>query len=193
MKDFEKIRSINQIETEIIKDSFLTISSNFASLLEDVRNNLYVIFKEKKDYNNFPKIYLLPKELQELLNNPKLKSSISSGGLYFGFIKKGKFYFSIEGAEFLFKSNLIATDLQLNVNWDGEKSILYGNNISKNMLLKESYNFKIKDILIMLNEEQEIIAISKAVVEGNQVQNLEPEELIAINLSDKGTYLREKQ
>ena len=193
MKDFEKIRAINQIETEIIKDSFSTLSSNFVSFLEDLRSKLYVIFKGKKEYNNFPKIYLFSKELQELLNNPKLKDSIRSGGLYFGFIKKGKFYFSIEGVDFLFKNNLIATDLQLIVNWDGEKSILYGNNIAKNMLLKESYNFKIEDILIILNEEQEIIAISKAVVEGNQVQNLEPEELIAINLSDKGIYLREKQ
>lgn len=193
MKDFEKIRSINQIETEIIKESFSTLSSNFVFLLEDLRNKLYVIFKGKKEYDNFPKIYLFSVELQEFLNNPKLKDSISSGGLYFGFIKKGKFYFSIEGAEFLFKNNLIATDLLLNVNPDGEKSILYGNNVSKNMLQKESHNFKVEDILIILNEEQEIIAISKAVVEGNQVQNLEPEELIAINLSDKGIYLREKQ
>ncbi|MFX0006867.1 MAG: hypothetical protein ACFFA7_05975 [Promethearchaeota archaeon] len=193
MKDFEKIRSINQIETDIIKDSNSILSSNFVSLLEDLRKKLYVIFKGKKEYNTFPKIYLFSKELQELLNNLKLKDRISSGGLYFGFIKKGKFYISIEGAEFLFKNNLIATDLQLNVNWNGEKSILYGNNISKNMLLKEFYNFKLGDILIILNVEQEIIAISKAVVEGNQVQNLKPEDLIAINLSDKGIYLREKQ
>ncbi len=193
MKDFEQIRSVNQIETEIIQASLSTLSSRIVSHLEEFKNSLYVIIKEKTSHNNFPKIHLFSRDLQNLIKNMKLKDRISSGGLYFGFIKKGKFFLSIEGAEFLLIRNLISANVQLYVNRHGEKSILYGNNILKNMLIKESYNFKAKDILFILNEAQEIIAICRAVVEYSQVQNLEPEELIAINLRDKGIYLREKQ
>ncbi len=193
MKDFEKIRNINQIETEIIQASLSALSLKFDSNLKEFKEDLYVIMKEKKSYNDFPKIHLFSKDLQILIKNTKLKGTISSGGLYFGFIKKGKFFISIEGAEFLLLRNLIPPNVQLNISSHGEKSILYGNNILKKMLKKKSYNFKVNDILFILNEEQEVISISRAVVNGNQFQDLKPEEPIAINLSDKGIYLREKQ
>jgi len=61
------------------------------------------------------------------------------------------------------------------------------------MILKETYDYKEKDILLVFNEEGEIIGISISTINGSQVQNLKPEDLVAINLSDKGKYLREKQ
>ena len=61
------------------------------------------------------------------------------------------------------------------------------------MLIKKSYNFKENDYLLVFNEDEEIIAISKATLKGSQVQNVKHENLIAFNLSDKGTYLRENQ
>jgi ribosome biogenesis protein Nip4 len=61
------------------------------------------------------------------------------------------------------------------------------------MLLEKSYNFKVNSFLIIFNKEEEIIAIGRATIGSSQIQNLKPEDLIAINLSDKGIYLREKQ
>ena len=193
MNEFKMFRYLNQIEKEIIKNSFTTISSNLVSNFGDFEKNLYVFIKKQTKYNNFPKIYLLSVQLKKLLENVCIHGNISLAGLYFGFIKRGEFYLSIEGADVLYKRGLISDIIKLYVNKRGEKSILYGNNILKNMLITKSYNFKEKDIALVFNEDEEIIAISRIIVEGNQVQMLKPEDFIAITLSDKGIYLREKQ
>jgi len=193
MKDFAMFRSTNQIEKKIIKNSLSKNFSNRISDFEEFEKGLYVFIKKQTSYNNFPKIYLLSEELKKLLTNVNVYNNISLGGLYFGFIKRGEFFLSLEGAEFLYKRGLISDVVQLHVNIRGEKSILYGNNILKNMLIKKSYNFKEKAILLVFNKEKEIIAISRSMIEGNQIQKLKPEDLIAVNLSDRGMYLREKQ
>jgi ribosome biogenesis protein Nip4 len=186
-------RYLNQIEKKIIKNSLLTNSSNLVSNFTELENNLCINIKKRTMPNIFPKIYLLSDELKNLLKKLTDTESISLGGLYFGFIKRGKFYLSLEGAEFLYKKGLISDLKQLYVNKRGEKSVLYGNNILKHMLIKKSYDFGEKDFMLVFNEKNEIIAISRATVESDQVQNLRAEDLIAINLSDKGIYLREKQ
>ncbi len=193
MNEFKMFRYLNQIEKKIIKNSLTSISSNLVSNFEEFEKKLYIFIKKQTKYNNFPKIYLLSEQLVKLLKNVNIHGNISLTGLYFGFIKRGEFYLSIEGAEFLYKRGLVSDIMQLYVNKRGEKSILYGNNILKNMLIKKLYNFKEKDIVLVFNEDEEIIAISRTIVEGNQVQMLKPEDVIAITLSDKGIYLREKQ
>ncbi|MFW9972471.1 MAG: hypothetical protein ACFFDF_19960 [Candidatus Odinarchaeota archaeon] len=193
MKDFEMFRHLNQIERKIIKDSLSAISSNIVTNFKQIRNKLYIIIKKLTSRKNFPQIYLLSEELDSFLKNSNIYDNITSGGLSFGLIKRGEFFLSLEGAEFLYKRGLISDIAHLYVNKSGEKSILYGNNILKNMLLERMYSFKEKEILLVFNEEKEIIAISISTVKGSQVQNSDSEDIIAINLSDKGIYLREKQ
>ncbi len=193
MKDFVIFRQLNQIEKEIIKNSISKISSNFLSNFRQIEKLLFIFIKEQTSYKIFPKIYLLSEELKNLLNTVKIYNYISLGGLYFGFIKKGRFYLSLEGTEYLYKRGLLSDVAKLQVNKRGEKSILYGNNVLKNMLIKKSYNFKENDYILVFNEDEEIIAISKTTLKGSQVQYVKPENLIAFNLSDKGTYLRENQ
>ncbi|MFX1377959.1 MAG: hypothetical protein ACFFA4_02600 [Promethearchaeota archaeon] len=193
MKDFKIFRYLNQIEKKIIKNSLSTISSNVISNFREIEDNLYILIKKQTSIKNFPQIYLLSEELKNLLKNLNIYDNITLVGLYFGLIKRGEFFLSLEGAEFLYKSDLISDVIHLHVNKRGEKSILYGNNILKNMILKETYDYKEKDILLVFNEEGEIIGISIATINSSQVQNLKPEDLVAINLSDKGKYLREKQ
>ncbi|MFW9947730.1 MAG: hypothetical protein ACFFDX_12975, partial [Candidatus Odinarchaeota archaeon] len=75
----------------------------------------------------------------------------------------------------------------------GEKSILYGNNILKKMLSNFSMELKMNDLVIVLNHLKEIIAIGIIKVDGNDFYNLESDDIIALNLIDKGYYLRKNQ
>ncbi|MFX1452735.1 MAG: hypothetical protein ACFFCM_17995 [Promethearchaeota archaeon] len=122
-----------------------------------------------------------------------LNNRIRLGGLYFGFLKRGEFYLSIEGAEYLYKKGLILGSQQIYANKDGEKSILYGNHILKKMIIEKLYNFNRNDILLVFNEREELISLSKAKIDGNNFKNVKTEQIIALNLSDKGIYLRERQ
>ncbi|MFX0004965.1 MAG: PUA domain-containing protein [Candidatus Hodarchaeota archaeon] len=173
--------------------SLSAISSNIFSDFQDLKNSIYISIEKRIETNNFPKIYLISSELKQILKNPNIYDYINLVGLYFGFIKRGEFFLSLEGAEFLYARGLIPNLVQVHVNEGGEKSVLYGNNILKNMVVKKSYNFKENSFLIIFNKEEEIIALGRAIIDSNQIQNLKPEDLIAINLSDKGIYLREKQ
>ncbi|MFX1309889.1 MAG: hypothetical protein ACFE8C_09355 [Promethearchaeota archaeon] len=193
MKDFEKFRYLNQIEKNIINTSLIKISSNITPVLKDIENLLYILIHKQTSQKRYPIIFLFSKELDNLLNNLNNYEIITSGGLYFGFIKRGEFYLSLEGAEFLYEKGVIPNSRLLYVSESGEKSVLYGNNILKKMLINKSYRFKAKDFLFIVNKSDEIIAIGQSQAESKFIQNLKPTDLIAINLSDKGMYLREHQ
>jgi ribosome biogenesis protein Nip4 len=193
MNNFVMFRKINQIEKKIIENFLSNISSNNTSNFKDFEQNFYVVIKNKTHQNNYPQIYLLSEELKKLIYSINAINDISSVGLYFGFIKRGEFYVSLEGAEYLHKRGYISDSLQLYVNTYGEKSILYGNNILKNMLIMKTYSFKQNDFIIIFNDEDELIAIGSSAIEGNNIEHLKPDGLVANNLSDKGRYLREKQ
>jgi len=170
------------------------ISLKFRSLLDEKLYNLYVLLKSPPltKANQLP-IYLIKPRHKDLKQLIQLTSYIYSIGLHFGFIKKGLFFLSLEGAEFLYRNKYIFEKNQIIVNVQGEKSILYGNNILKKMVSNFSTKLKINDLLIVLNELKEIIAIGITKVDGNNFYNLESDKLVALNLIDKGYYLRKNQ
>ena len=61
------------------------------------------------------------------------------------------------------------------------------------MIVKTSSNLEKGDFLLLFNESDEFIAIGQSKVDFNTLQHLQPKDTVAINLSDKGIYLREKQ
>ncbi|MFX1361155.1 MAG: hypothetical protein ACFE8T_12515, partial [Promethearchaeota archaeon] len=93
----------------------------------------------------------------------------------------------------LYRNKYILEKNQIIVNIQGEKSILYGNNILKKMLSNFSIELKMNDLVIVLNHLKEIIAIGIIKVGGNDFYNLESNDIIALNLIDKGYYLRKNQ
>ncbi len=61
------------------------------------------------------------------------------------------------------------------------------------MVTKTPSNLQKGDLLIIFNDMNEILAIAQSKVERESLKQLKPKNIIAINLSDKGIYLREKQ
>jgi ribosome biogenesis protein Nip4 len=193
MKDIETFRYINKIEKTMIANSFLKISLKLSPVFKEIEKFLYIFISDQTSQKNYPKIYLFSERLDNFIQNIKSYLDIYSGGLYFGFIKKGEFYFSLEGAEYFYKKGLFLDFKQLYANENGEKSILYGNNISKNMIAKKPAHLKKKDFLLIFNKLNEIIAIAQSLVDNISIQKLESKDTIAFNLTDKGYYLRKSQ
>ena len=193
MNDTRIFRKINTIETNIITKSLNNISVKFSSKIDSLKEFLYVSIEKSTTEKEFPKIYLITYEQMKFINKIIFKRSIYGAGLYFGFIKKGNFYMSIEGVEYLYKQKIISEFQRIEVNELGEKSILYGNNILKKMVIKTPVRIKKNGFLVVFNENGEIIAIARSSVNNKVLQELSAKEIIAMNLSDKGFYLRKKQ
>jgi len=200
MSDTLGFRKINEIEKQIIITSFSNISTELPQIIENLKIDLYISTESLYIKNKFPNIFLILKDQVELLKTLDVEllktldnDKIISAGLYFGFIKKGNFYLSLEGAEFLYKNNVLSDLKKINVNDKGEKSILYGNNILKNIINTIPDSLKQNDILLIFNKNDEIIALARSKYDHQKIQQLKPKEIIAINLNDKGYYLRKNQ
>lgn len=193
MIDTKKFREINETEKGIITDSVLKISTKILSVLKKIDYKIYIALVNKTSKNNYPSIFLIPNNLTKNLVKFQQDISVNFVGLYFGFIKKGEFYLSLEGAEFLLKSGCFSKNQELYVNRSGEKSILYGNRISKSMIDKIPTGLQKNAFLLVFNLTNELIAIAKSQVNYVTYENLNLKDPIAINLVDKGYYLRKRQ
>ena len=193
MNNQKNFRVINKTEKKIIVDSLSKISSKIFSIINDIEYELFISFNILSSKNQFPSIYLIPNNLKHTLDNIELKININSAGIYFGFIKRNQFFLSLEGAEFLYKLSSFSEGNYIYVNNHGEKSILYGNKILKEMIVKISPNLKKRDFLLVFNQSSELISIAQSEVDYIWIQNLNHENIVALNLVDRGYYLRKKQ
>ncbi|MFW9941303.1 MAG: NIP7 N-terminal domain-related protein [Candidatus Thorarchaeota archaeon] len=192
MSERIRFRKINDIEKQIIAASISNISTELPQIIENLTNFLYVSLESSITKAKSPSIFIISKDQDRLLRSLD-SDKIISAGLYFGFIKKGKFYLSLEGAEFLEKNHTISDIKRLQVNVAGEKSILYGKNILKNMITKIPPNLENDDFLLIFNSLNELIAVGRSYVDKDSFHNLKPSETVAFNLTDKGYYLRKIQ
>jgi ribosome biogenesis protein Nip4 len=100
---------------------------------------------------------------------------------------------SLEGAEFMYKQNLFPKNYQLVANAEGEKAILFGNPILKRNIISLPPTLKKNELLIIFNQSNEMISLALSQVDCSISQELKPNDMIAINLVDRGYYLRKKQ
>lgn len=191
MKDLNEFRSINDIEKEIILKSLTRNSSKIPKILSEIEYQLFISLNAIQQ--KFPKMFLVPKEFKEIICEQNKNSEIISAGLYFGFIKKGEFLLSLEGAEYFHKLDAFSKNQIIKVNINGEKSILYGNNVLKEVILETPQDLKKNDFLLVFNQSNELIAIALSKCDYLTSRNLKPKGLFALNLTDKGYYLRKKQ
>jgi len=193
MNETRIFRRINTIETKFIINSIKTISTELLPIFDSLKELLYILINKSTTKNDYPSIYLITDKLQKILNNINFLNRIYDAGLYFGFIKRGEFYFSIEGVEYLYKNGIFTNFKLLHLNGNGEKSFLYGNNILKKMVRKSPNNLKKEDFLLILNNFDEIIGLGISRVNNEILSNLKPSDVFAINIEDKGQYLRRRQ
>ena len=185
MNDMIRFRLINEIE----KDLICSILGKILSEPDDFTMGLYISFTMDKN----PSIYLVSERLDKELQDFKNSESLISTGLYFGFIRKGKFFISLEAIDYLYKKNRLSTNSLLIVNRTGEKAVLYGNDIDKQFVIKKPEDLNEGDLLIVLNENHELLAIGISKVSHSKFQKLSQKEKVVKTLVDKGSYLRRKQ
>ncbi|MFX1524106.1 MAG: hypothetical protein ACFFCC_11415, partial [Promethearchaeota archaeon] len=161
MNNSLNFRIVNSFESEIIRSSISTISSNLWQDLKEFRYFLFISFQQKNLKNKFPEIFLLTNDQKDILHSINPQDDVFSMGLYFGFIKNKNFYLSLEGAEFLSKIDRTSYFEELILNEKGEKSIIYGNDILLENVVKFSRDPKKDDFLLVKNNHDEIIACAK--------------------------------
>jgi len=193
MRDLIKFRLINKIEKKIIVDSLLKLSLVILPYFEKNDYRLYISLNRLEVETKFPSIYLISRDQGNLLEKILKVEIVCSAGVHFGFIKKGIFNLSLEGVEFLHNQDKIPKSKQIIVNKEGEKSILYGNNILKKMVIMMPLELKKNAFLVVFNQNQDIIAIAKSLIDYKSYQNFDSNKITALNLIDKGYYLRKKQ
>ena len=193
MTNTRTFRKINTTETSMITTTFNAVSLELSPILEDIKNLLYILINNSTTQKDYPSIYLITSEQQKSFNKINIINRIYAAGLYFGFLKKGIFYFSIEGVEYLCKNGIFTDFKQLHLTKGGEKAFLYGNNILKKMVRKSLANLNEKDFLLILNDIGEIVGLGISRVNNEILSNLKPSDVYAINIKDKGQYLRRKQ
>ncbi len=192
MKNSDKIRPINITEKEIIQNSLKKLDPNLFNVLTN-GYLIYICFNPIWKSKEFPAIFLTSQQQHKFMKNFEIQDDIFSVGLYMGFIKKGIFLVSLEFVEFVCKKGFLSKKRFIILNSKGEKSILYGNNVLKTMISSTSNNFQAGEILLIFNEVNEILAIALSKVESVSLENCDPKDIVAINLIDKGYYLRAKQ
>ncbi len=195
MSSINKFEQASDSELKVIKKGLSKISLKSISYLEQNRYVIFISSGKSKYRFNSDNVFLVSKELLDLLLViPKdVLNRGKSGGIYFGYLERNKFFISIEGAEFLYLSNCFSEDNFVYLTEDGEKSALYGNQILKKMIFKVPESLKERSFLLVFNQLKELITIAFSRVNYSQINDMNPDSLIALNLVDKGYYLREKQ
>ncbi len=193
MRDLVEFRLVNEFEIKVIVASLSILNPKLHDFITQKSINLYISASKSYPPEEYPSIFLVPDDLNLVLKEFSQLDDLAAVGLFLGFIKKNQFYLSLEGADFFMQNNLIPNNRLLVANENAEKAILYGNNILKEMVLKYPKSIQKDNILIAVNEFNELLAIIITKIDLDQIPNLEPKDIIAQNLVDKGKYLREKQ
>lgn len=193
MTELINFRKINNFEKSIIINTLSKIIQDSDLVIERIKDRLYISFDIIFEKNPYPSIYLLFSDQENLYIKFEANLQITSAGLYFGFLKKETFRISLEGVEYLTKKEDCFKEQKLVVNSKGEKSVLYGTDIFKEDVLKIPIKLRIGDFLIILNLQNEICAIAQSIMDIKTFKDLKPRSKIALNLVDKGYYLRKKQ
>ncbi|MHA1273967.1 MAG: hypothetical protein ACTSQS_11095 [Promethearchaeota archaeon] len=191
-----KFRKIREIEWSIIRNSFEKISPKILEFFKEKIDLFYVKISNIKS-ESYPEIYLLNYDLNTIINkiSRNLSINIYSAGIYFGYIKRGKFYLSLEGAEYIFKNNLFPQERIIIVKESIEKAVLYGNHIKKKDIEQDvikKYPFNKGDLILIINKFHEVLALGRLTINSNKFEDKNYNEIIIQNLIDKGYYLRKE-
>jgi len=166
----------SKVYIDTIKKGLDHISNKIWESFHNIPYNIYI----KKGKPTL--IFLVSHDFNKILNKISEKHLIEHIGIYFGFIFKGEFYLSLEGAEFIYydlkkylinksKSvNLEDSDIfwkvlglkRLIVSESASKSFMYGNNLKMEDIIKmipEKLTFNRKDVVFILDSDMNFLGI----------------------------------
>ncbi len=194
MPNFEEIfRKLNKNEKKIVKDSLHNISDKIWEYFLEEQYEIYIKISESKKNKTSLELFLVPQQLVPEINKIKNLTTIKFTGIPLGFIKNKRLFLSLETAELLFNLHKIDPRIILILNENGEKSVLYGNPIKKGMILEISSEIRVNTILFLINKNQEFLGLGLLKVNYEKYRKLKNKDNIALNLVDKGSYLRRNQ
>jgi len=189
MMNPKNLRNPNTKEFKALEVYLTQISPKISLYLEAQRSRLYIISTSDTKSS----VYLITDSLKENLKHFESTLKITSAGTYIGFMENGKFFLSLEGAEFFLTEKLIPYQVLIKVNEQGEKSILYGNPIEKKMISNIDGQLKKHSLVLILNQSSELISLGSLEVDPSMLDAMNEREIVVNNLVDKGYYLRRKQ
>jgi len=188
-----KFREGSEFEKKLILQGLETISAKLKSYIHAHQNQLFLLVPKREKNAMYPKVFFIPKNLIDIIYQIQKKAKIREAGTYLGFIKRGKFHLSMEGAELFISLQLLEERDEIVLNERGTKAILYGNNIKKNMIKRFPDKFEKNKVYFILNPLKELIAIGLSLKGQANVDRLDDNREIALNLIDIGYYLRQNQ
>jgi len=189
----EIFRKLNKNEKKIVKDSLYHISNNIWKYFLEEKYEIYIKISESRQNKNTLELFLIPQQLELEINKIKKLAAIKFSGIPLGFIKNKRLFLSLEAAELFFNLHKIDSRNILILNENGEKSVLYGNPIKKGMILDISFEIRVNWIVFLVNKNQEFLGLGLLKVNYEKYKKLKNKDNIALNLVDKGFYLRRDQ
>lgn len=194
MPNYEEIfRKANENEKKIVKDSLYHISNKIWKYILEEKYEIYIKISESKQNKNTLELFLIPQQLEPEINKIKKLVAIKFSGIPLGFIKNKRLFLSLEAAELFFNLHKIDPRNILILNEKGEKSVLYGNPIKKAMILNISSEIRTNKMVFLINKNQEFLGLGLLKINYENFRKLNNKDNVALNLVDKGSYLRRDQ
>lgn len=188
-----QFREATPYEKDRIIQGLESISATIRQYIQGRQDQFFISLPKTNTEIQFPQVFFVPEQLIVLVNKTLCMEEIKEAGIYFGFIKRGDFRLSIEGAEFLKDLQIINENDIIYVNEKGTKAILYGNKIKREMIKTFPKDLAKNRLYFVFNRYKELIAIGLSLIGQKEIGDMENKEDIAVNLIDKGYYLREEQ
>lgn len=175
-----QFREINAEELNLIKEQLL-FSLKFGEF-EEVISSFKIIVAE----GDWREILFISEGIFKIFQAFKEVRNPYFMGVHFGDIAKNKFKISLEGitliSEYIEEKTILSSS--------GEKKVLYGRNLTKNDLSALPTQIQKNDMSILVNNEGEVLALGKYLVNKEELENLKRNQIIIKNIMDKGWYLR---
>ncbi|MFX0045151.1 MAG: hypothetical protein ACFE8Z_04835 [Candidatus Hermodarchaeota archaeon] len=130
-------------------------------------------------------IYLIPMDWISRIEEYE-NYDIRSMGIQMGDLSKGKFRFSLQILPALAK----ITDRVLVVSQKGAEAFTYGRSIIKESVVRLGAAMRKGQRALVLNERLECLGLAALSIDGDRLERLAREKLVAKNLVDIGAYVR---
>lgn len=175
-----KFQKIGTDDYEIIKEQLVKSFNlkNFDSIIAPFEIILAI--------GNWKEVLLVTNDLLHVFEQLKKNRNPYTMGIHFGDITKKKFKISLEGMTLIAKNVEEKTVL----NESGEKKVLYQRDLNKEDVLRIPAHVKKSDLSILVNENEEALALGKYLYGRERISLLNDEQKILKNIKDKGWYLR---